>query len=88
MMRAENKLMCLGGCGAIHKYMFPKMDVVTSFLLSQKNIYIYNAAKAMYCHYDTNKDNASSDDWRKYDSNKKEPAVDNTEGGYLFKAVS
>ena len=34
------------GGDSIHKYMFPKMDVVTSLLLSQKNIYIYNAAKS------------------------------------------
>ena len=60
-MRAENKLMCLGACGAINKYKFPMLEVVTSFLLSQKNIYIYNATKAVYEHYSTDKDDASVD---------------------------
>ena len=50
MMRSEMKMLALGGSGAIqsdviNKAMFPKIDVVTSFLMSWKSIYIYNAAK-------------------------------------------
>ena len=46
MMRSEMKTFALGGSGfiqsdVINKSMFPKIDLVTSFLLSQKNIYIY-----------------------------------------------
>ena len=51
--------------------MFPKIDVVTTFLLSQKNIFIYNAAKSQYKYSDSDEDedDSCSDDWCKYDSN-------------------
>ena len=68
--------------------MFPKMDVVTSFLLSQKNIYIYNAAKSSYEYYGTDEDDASVDSWRKYEFPEQQQAIDNNEDDYLFKAAS
>ena len=67
MMRSEMKTLALGGSGfiqsdVINKSMFPKIDLVTSFLLSRKNIYIYiyiykyNAAKSVYEYFDSNED--------------------------------
>ena len=91
------KMLVLGGSGAIqsdaiNKSIFPKIDLVTSFLLSQKNIYIYNASKSVYEYSDSNEDedDASVDSgYKKYDSNGEEfYSSNNNVGDGLYGAAS
>ena len=89
------KTLALGGSAfiksdVINKSMFPKIDLVTSFLQSWKNIYIYNAAKSNYEHYSTgeDEDDASVHSCCKYTFPEEQQAVDNIKDGYLFKAAS